>query len=232
MKRLLLLTLITSSLFGWSFFFTDDDSPPPAVRPVTFTVMIDPAGDAKDPGRVIDDTYERSITMQFAEELKKALEKNNKGLRVIFTRLPGEALESLQNVSFSNRLSVNLYISLSFFEESASKPSIFTYSLIYDPATDFIQKKGSELALLSYDQAYKVSLSKTKYYSQKFSASCDSRKLTCHKSLAIPYKPLVGIMAPGIGIEIGINRKIQWKQLVKPVADALQKSIYSSTTAP
>ena len=118
MKRLLALTLISSSLFGWSFFFTDDDSPPTKVRPVTFTVMIDPAGDAKDPGRVIDDTYERSLTMQFAEELKSVLEKNNRGLRVIFTRFPGEALESLQNVSFSNRLSVDLYVRLSFFEQS------------------------------------------------------------------------------------------------------------------
>ncbi len=226
MKRLLLLTLFTSTLFGWSFFFTDDDSTTPA-RPTTFTIMIDPAGDAKDPGRTIDDTYERSITMQFAEELKKELEANNKGLKVIFTRLPGEALESLQNVSFSNRLAINLYISLSFFEESASKPSIFTYNLIYDPATDFIQKKSSELALLSYDRTYKVSLSETKHYSQKFATACDQKKFTCHTPIALPYKPLIGIMAPAIGIEIGINRKNQWKNLVAPVATALQESIYS-----
>lgn len=226
MKRLLALTLISSSLFGWSFFFTDDDSPPTKARPVTFTVMIDPAGDAKDPGRVIDDTYERSLTMQLAEELKSILEKNNRGLKVIFTRRPGEALEALQNVSFSNRLSVNLYIRLSFFEQPSGKPSLYIYSLIYDPAIDFIQKSASDLALLSYDQAYKVSLSHTKEYAQKLSEACNPKKFTCYGHLAIPYKPLIGIMAPSIGIEIGITRKNQWKQLVAPLATALQKSIY------
>ena len=225
MKRLLLITLFSSTLFGWSFF-TDDDSTTPA-RPTSFTIIINPAGDAKDPGRTIDDTYERSLTMQFAEELKKVLEYNNKGLKVIFTRLPGEALESLQNVSFSNRLAINLYIHLSFFEETASKPSIFTYSLLYDPATDFIQKKSSELTLLSYDQAYKVSLSESKHYSHKFAANCNQKKFTCHTPIALPYKPLIGIMAPAIGIEMGINRKNQWKNLVTPVASALQASIYS-----
>ena len=38
-----------------------------------FTIMIDPAGDAKHTGRLIQDTLERGISLQCAEELKKNL---------------------------------------------------------------------------------------------------------------------------------------------------------------
>ncbi len=226
MKRLLLVILATYSLHGWSFFFSDDEHGTTTIKPVTVTILIDPAGDAKDPGRIIDDTYERSLTMQCAEELKMALEKNNKGLRVIFTRFPGEALEAFQNVSFANRLKVDLYISLSFFQDTQTKPQLYIYNLLYDPATDFIQKKQGTLELLPYDQAYKVSFDTSKYIAQKLAEVCDQRKLTCHRPIALPYKPLMGILAPAIGLEIGISRKQQWKNLVGPLATAIQKSMY------
>lgn len=227
MKRLALTLLCMSNLFGWSFFFSDEEVPPAPTRPVSFTVMIDPAGDAKDPGRVIDDTYERSLTMQFAEELKKRLEKDNKGLRVILTRFPGEALEPLQHVSFANRLTVDLYISISMAETSGLSPVWYVYQLIHDPATDFIEKKNSGLALLPYDQAYKVALNSSKQYSEKLHAACAKKKIACHPPISLPYKPLMGIMAPSIGLELGIQKKHQWKQLVPAVAEALQESIYS-----
>ncbi len=38
-----------------------------------FTIMIDPAGDAKHTGRLIGDTLERGISLQCAEQLKTAL---------------------------------------------------------------------------------------------------------------------------------------------------------------
>jgi N-acetylmuramoyl-L-alanine amidase len=226
MKRIFLLVLFSANLFGWSFFFSEEEKPKTVVRPVTFTLMIDPAGDANDTGRVIDDSYERSLTMQFAEELKANLETNNSGMRVILTRFPGEHLEPLQNASFSNRLSVDLYISLSFFEEKTANTTLSIYTLIYDPATDYIQKKSEGLTLLSYDQAYKESLSISKEYSRKLYEACEQKKLTCRKPLGIPFKPLIGVTAPSLGLEIGLNNKNHWKQLVAPVAQALQQSVY------
>ena len=38
--------------------------------------MINPAGDAKDAGRTLNDSFERGITLQFAQELKSAIESN------------------------------------------------------------------------------------------------------------------------------------------------------------
>ena len=42
-----------------------------------FTIMIDPAGDAKNTGRQIDDTLERAVTLQFAQKLKSEIENKN-----------------------------------------------------------------------------------------------------------------------------------------------------------
>ena len=39
----------------------------------TFTLMLDPAGDAQYPGRIIDDSFERGITLQCVEELQRVI---------------------------------------------------------------------------------------------------------------------------------------------------------------
>ncbi len=216
---------------AWPSFFSWQDRYPLAPKKSTFTVMIDPAGDANNPGRVIDDTYERSLTMQFAEELQKQLEATSKKLRVVLSRFPGETVEPLQNVSFSNRLSVDLYLSIHFYEKKEGQPELYIYSLIYDPATDFIEKKSSDLSLLPYDQAYKVSLSTTKKYAALLHTVCSKtiRKYhaQCHSPIALPYKPLIGITAPALGLEIGIASKKQAKTLVPLVTQAIQTMVAS-----
>lgn len=40
-------------------------------RTRTYTIMLNPAGDARHTGRRIDDTFERSVTLQYVEKLKK-----------------------------------------------------------------------------------------------------------------------------------------------------------------
>ena len=234
MKNTWLLAFIfllpIGSLQAWPFFFSGERFPLFA-RKSTFTVMLDPAGDTKNPGRVIDDTYERSIAMQFAEELKKHLEASSSKLRVVLTRFPGETVEPLQHISFSNRLEVDLYISIHFYEKKAGQSELYIYNLIYDPASDFIEKKTSNLSLLPYDQAYKISLSSTKKYSKLMYDTCSktARKYytQCHSPRGVPYKPLIGILAPAIGIEIGIAKKNQWKKLVPLIAQGIEAIVTS-----
>lgn len=225
--------VIVSAFFfkvhAWTFF--GSETPAAAEKPA-FTIMIDPAGDAQNPGRIIDDTFERSLTMQCAEELKQLLEKDHSiKCRVILTRFAGETIEPFQSITFANRLGVDLYISLNFFQQSAESPQFYFYTLIYDPASDFAAKKGTTLELLPYDQAYKLSLTQTKHYSTLAFAQCkevsSSYHVTCHSPKGIPYKPLSGIMAPAFGIEIGIHHKNQAKSLAPLVAQTL-KAIVSS----
>src|SRR3972149_4092399 len=77
-----------------------------------FTIMIDPAGDAKRAGRMLEDNFERGITLSCANCLKHDLEKKYTNVRVILSRFPGETLESMQNANFANRLQVDFYISI------------------------------------------------------------------------------------------------------------------------
>lgn len=227
---LLIISLIFLELCPWSFFSEAPKSPLVSEKP-PFTIMIDPAGDARNPGRVIDDTYERSLTMQCAEELKQLLETDSIKCRIILTRFAGETIEPFQTITFANRLGVDLYISLNFFHQSAETPQLYFYTLIYDPATDFAERKGTSLELLPYDQAYKHSLTKMKRFSTLAFAHCKevsaSYHATCHSPREIPYKPLIGIMAPAVGIEVGIHHKNQAKALTPLIAEALNAIIIS-----
>ncbi len=228
-KFFIIISTLFFEIHPWIFF----GSALPAVdEKPTFTIMIDPAGDARNPGRIIDDTYERSLTMQCAEELKQLLEGDYSiKCRVILTRFAGETIEPFQTITFANRLGVDLYISLNFFQQSVETPQLYFYTLTYDPATDFGAKKGTSLELLPYNQAYKSSLTKTKQYSTLAYAQCkevsSSYHVRCHTPKGIPYKPLSGIMAPAFGIEVGLYRKNQAKSLVPLFAQAL-KAIISS----
>jgi N-acetylmuramoyl-L-alanine amidase len=209
----------------WSFFGSKQDEP--LVVPIRFTLMIDPAGDAKEPGRTINDTFERGITLQLAQELKQSIEAENPGVRVILTKFPGEVIEPLQNASFANRLKVDLYLSLHVFEHKDKRNTLFLYQLQYNPA-DLWVKKTEDLILLPFDQAYKNSLPKTESYIDQLYESCKKEtKLTCHTPLKIPFKPLVGISAPAIGIELGIKKKDDWKE----IGSFLKRAIVQIITA-
>lgn len=229
LTALVLSLLLPVAVHCWSFFGTKQDQP--LIVPIRFTLMIDPAGDAKEPGRAIDDTFERGITLQLAEELKRTIEAENPGVRIILTKFPGEVIEPLQNASFANRLKVDLYISLNVFEHKEKLNKLFLYQLTYNPSTDLWVKKTDDLVLLPFDQAYKSSLPKTDAFIKQLYESCKKEerpaKLSCHPPLKIPFKPLVGISAPAIGIELGIKKKDDWKEL----APILRRSIEQIITA-
>ena len=68
-----------------------------------FSIMLDPAGDAQTTGRIIDDNYERGVTLQLCEDIKKQLEAEQpKNTRIVLTRFPGETIDPLQNANFAN----------------------------------------------------------------------------------------------------------------------------------
>ena len=83
----------------------------------------------KDAGRIVNDSFERGLTLQFAQELKKELELNFNNIRVVLTRIPGETLESLQNANFANRLNVDFYLSIHFYSEKRTFTSNIFISL-------------------------------------------------------------------------------------------------------
>lgn len=196
----------------------------------TFSIMLDPAGDAKHTGRVIDDSFERGLTLQFCEQLKKNLEKEyGTKIRIVLSRLPGETLEPLQNASFANRLNVDFYLSIHFFKEIETKPRIFLYYFAKNPVTDFWHQSSNQLSFYAYDQAYLINIKDTKNYVLKMKESLEeySNQFNLIKHIGIPFKPIVGIKSPTIAIEIGLKNKEDWKKIVEPISKSLSPIIKS-----
>ena len=191
-----------------------------------FTIMIDPAGDAKHTGRLIVDTLERGISLQCAEQLKAKLIALFKNIRVILTRVPGETIQPLQNASFANRLGVDLYISLYFYHEPQSPTHVTLYYYLENPIVDFWHKPNP-LSFYQVDQAHLAAIKTTQAWGKIILDVLQNKE--CSKFFkprglfGIPFIPLVGIKAPAIAIEIGLKNKQDWQAIIDPLIIAIER---------
>lgn len=227
---MLFLTLTSPTLpFSWPFFSRTPTPRAQIIQAPRFTLMIDPAG---DPGRKIDTIPERTLTLQFATTLKKDLEAKIPGLRVILTQSDGETVDPLQQASFANRVAVNLYLSLHIVKQTDTTPKVYIYHPLYNPENDLWDKKSDTLTLVPYDQAYQLTLRKTATFATLLYQQCKQRayslakerkfSIICMPPLGIPFKPLSGITAPGIGVELGIKKKSDLEELATLMIEALE----------
>ncbi|MFH1643806.1 MAG: hypothetical protein ABIA74_01395 [bacterium] len=187
-------------------------------------VMIDPAGHAKNVGRRLIESYERGETFKFAERLKDALSEKY-GIRSVLTRFPGEEIIDLQNASFANRLQVDFYISLHIYRQDNVKPKIYIYYLVYDPVVDLTKRTIDPLKFLPIQQAHFPGIGNTLFSCKKikecFSQMDNQKKFDFYGPYGIPFKPLVGVTAPAIGLEVGIDQEDKWLNLVEPIVESL-----------
>ena len=187
-----------------------------------FTIMLDPAGDAEYTGRKIDDCFERGLTLQCAEKLKKVLEERYPSVRIVLTRFPGETLQLLQNANFANRLDVDFYISIHFYEEHAIKPALYLYSFVFN--TD-LMIKPTEFAFYPYDKAYQLSHAVTRQCADLMSKQLIGsyqHQFDVKGPYELPCSPLIGVKSPAIMCEIGLKTKDSWIDFVKPLADSIE----------
>ena len=189
----------------------------------TFSIMLAPAGDAKHTGRQIEDSLERGITLQFAEGLKEKLEELYPNIRVILTRFPGETIHPLQNANFANRLSVDFYLSLHCFPETETKPRMFLYYFSYG---DEFVTAPPQLCFCPYDQAHRINGKITRTWAKTMAKSLQAdefkRLFFFHGVCGLPFKPLIGIKAPALALEVGLKHKTDWQQYVEPIAKSLE----------
>lgn len=212
-------------VFAWSFFPRAPEPEliiPEIPPPPRYTLIIDPAGGA-NAGREIDDAFEGTLTLEFAQALRKTIEEKLPGVRVIFTRLTGDLVDRFQNTSFANRLNPDLYLSIHISKQKEKDTKLFIYRLLYNPATDLWDKKVDELSLLPYRQAYRLHLQKTATISKTIYDECRKEKMvSCMPPQSFPFKPLAGLTAPAIGIEIGIRKKDDWQKCIPLLATAIE----------
>jgi len=187
-----------------------------------FTIMLDPAGDAQYPGRIIDDCFERGITLQLAEQLSTVIAQRFPSIRVVITRQPGETRQPLQHANFANRLNVDLYLSIHCYPESKPKSQLYLYYFSYN---DPFASKPSPYAMCPYDKAYLYSLQTTKKWSDLIAHTLRDGQyahlMVFHGIYALPFAPLIGIKKPALAFEIGLKQKDSWKQFIEPIVASL-----------
>ncbi len=184
--------------------------------------MIDPAGDAQHTGRKLDDHFERGITLQIAEKLKINLEERFNNVKIILSRAPGQAASYLQHASFANRLNVDFFLSIHCYREKATKSNLYVYQFSY--GDDFVTKKF-DLALIPYDQAHLANIRTTNDLAlamhDVLNCHVYSHRYITQGVFKIPFKPLIGIKAPAIGIEFGLKDKTDWHEYLEPIQASL-----------
>jgi N-acetylmuramoyl-L-alanine amidase len=191
-----------------------------------FTIMINPSGDAENTGRKIDDSFERGITLQCTERLKKLIEEAYPAVRVVLTRFPGETLQPLQNANFANRLDVDFYLSIHFYEEQEVKPSLALYTFLSD---NNLIPKPVDLAFYAHDKAYVISHATTHEYSRLMHSIFIQEKyhhqFNVKDLYALPFAPLIGIKSPAIALEIGLKTKESWTHFLAPILESIEAVI-------
>ena len=195
--------------------------------PSQCTIVIDPAGDARHTGRIIDETFERTITLQCAQELKQALEQRNPYARVMLTRMPGETVEPLQNATFANRLQADLFISIHCYQETSVTPRCSLYRFSYNPATDAWYKKDERLHFVPLHLAYQDFAGQSDALINHLQTSLRQSEHHQHyiveQPRACPCEPLLGVHSPAVCIEMGLAKKDDWQLIIRAIAQEFTK---------
>ncbi len=217
-QALVLLTLLLLSspkTFGMPYFLM------PTKQTI---VMLCPAGDAHDPGRKLKEGYERGQAFKFAEQLQAKLSEFY-GLRVFISRKLGQAMTPLQTALFANRLHVDFFLKIHLYKEQTAKPKLDVYQHVYNPLTDFTHQKFSSCDFIPLHLAHTINIHTSKMMGSKMVETLAgeqySKKFDCQGLHGVPLVPLVGITAPALLLEIGINRDDKWHSLINAVSQSL-----------
>lgn len=170
-----------------------------------FTLMIQPAGNTRHPGRSIHGSYERGLSIQLAEFLQEALEQKDPSIKVIIPRFSGQAVEPLQNANIANRLSVDAYIALMLYEQQESNPQLALYTYSSDPSDAFKTMQTTSLQFIAFDQAHIPHLQTSAGMAQVLLDTLKTKPLftiTGNRVHMLPLKNLTGILAPQIALEL------------------------------
>lgn len=195
-----------------------------------FTLILQPAGDARHPGRTIFGSYERGLSIQLAEELKKILELKDPLLNIIIPRFNGQSVEPLQHAAVANRMSVDAYIAIMLYEQHESNPQLGLYTYASDPsdALKTIHKKS--LQFIPFDQAHLQNHHTSFRMADVLLTAFKAQPLftiTGNKVHTLPLKNLTGIIAPHMAIELSVRDVKKMKEYAQSLAPALETMLNS-----
>ena len=150
----------------------------------------------------------------------------------MISRTPGQELAEHQTLSFANQTQPDLFLSLSLFALSGNagaKPQVHLYNLLIDPFTDAIRKAYHGISFVPLEQAHCSYLKASIAVGHNFKTIAAQEPFVQQCELvgpyALPYKPLLGITAPSIGIEIGLRKDRDWELCLPMIIATLNKLI-------
>jgi hypothetical protein len=184
------------------------------------TVMLSPTGHSQNPGRKLHDGFERGATRQLAETLKKILEEEADS-RIILTHNAGETINQEQKASFANRLNVDLYISLTIYNNDTLTIHPYFYkNERFSPSVD------NRLTFYPIKKAYLKSAKKVENLVRKklFSPKYHSM-FKIINPIGLPLKSLEGITAPAFEFEISIKNFSDILTYEHVLSDAIKEMI-------
>lgn len=193
--------------------------------------MLDPAGNARNPGRIIGKssvnsdspgTFERTCTTFFANQLKKMLEKKDKNIMVLFTRLPGEYINQIEKAHFANQCNVDLFCHICTAHTHTIQPQIYIYHAQIAP----LALKDNTL-FFPLDRAHEPAHTTTTDYAWHLHRQLQKNTRICNVSppVSCPLTPLKGVKSPALCIEIGIKQIDDLAHVLEPFADALYQAL-------
>jgi len=192
------------------------------------SILLDPAGDATTPGRLIGDTYERTCMQQLAQELKNALEK--KGHTVVLSRLPGEKISQKEKAQLANQCTVDMVLRLQAYHCAKVTPQLHIF--YYDTHEMYATRTTPHV--LSYNKAHTLHHKESKGYAQALYEQLHqdhyARFLCAHEPIGMPCVALKGIVPPALSIECGMQRSSDWHFLVQPLTEVLHTCIQNLST--
>ncbi len=190
---------------GYFFPFSSQKKP--------FYIFIETQGNAVNPGRIIDDSFEAEITFNAAQYLKNALQEKQQNIKITVQRS-----EDLSNATIANRLKVDLYLQISACKSNNTGINLFSFSY-HD---SFILKDG--LSFISYDQIYLLNKITTDSWLEIVSDSLEHNKLL-KGVYSFPYRPLIGIKAPAFALELSLKNKSELLECITIFAHSLEPII-------
>ena len=161
-------------------------------------------------------------------ELKNILEKN-KQVTVLITHEIGQSATQEDNAMLANRLPADLYIDLQAYESKKMLPELSCYFQLYNPLTDFWQKRDTGLALTPLHAAYLKNITQSCAFGLSIVENLKkngANHFFINPLRGIPLTSLVGISVPSITIECGFQNIDQIKQVAQRLADGLLDAFF------
>lgn len=195
-----------------------------------FTIMFEPAGDSRYPGRIIGNAFEKTITLECAREIKHKIESEcGNAVKVILSRIPGERTNGpLANAQFANRLNIDLYVSINIFVKEAEQSEVFIFYYARNMTTDFWPNtsNSNNTYFVPHTYAYKKNIIHNRVYSTFFYNAMNELseyRFSIETPIALPFRPLQGILSPALALEIQVSDAQDYKKYISAIAHSCIK---------